>query len=533
MTLKAGSALGTVVMVTQGADSPSSRHLPPIPVAWLVLFDMLLIGVASAAASIVSRIYVGGTPASEDVLPAGPRGEWVAWTAALCLLLPLTLLVLDQYRVAKDVRNAWSFTRVLAAHVFAFGGLWLFLYFQGQPIRNSDARVVAHLGISLFLLAGWRGWATYRLRQQVVAGKRVRNVLLVGEDPSLTVLAKSLVMDPYLGRRVVGVVRASPLPALDSVPDGTWEPGAVVELASAVAQNTSQHPRHLWAAVPVRGDQDRERIIDSLGAEEVMLSNRLADADLMAWLRLAQVRGIDTHIAPYSHDRLGIQPQAWMLGDRIMLDVHRHPMNPLGWAAKRTMDVVGAIVGLILGSPLMLAAAIAIKLEDPKLTVMYPGRRVGLKGRVFRMQKFTTMRANAQELEAQIDLQAKNKREGPWFKLEADNDPRLTKSGKWIRKLTINEIPQFWNVLKGDMSLVGPRPPTPGEVATYLGYDFRYFQVLNAKPGMTGLWQVTARNDPSFDRRLALDLEYMQKWSIWLDVRILLKTVGTVLTTGE
>jgi lipopolysaccharide/colanic/teichoic acid biosynthesis glycosyltransferase len=149
-----------------------------------------------------------------------------------------------------------------------------------------------------------------------------------------------------------------------------------------------------------------------------------------------------------------------------------------------------------------------------------------MKGRAFRMLKFTTMRPDAQSLE--FDLQHLNQREGPWFKIAADKDPRLTRSGRWIRKLTINEIPQFWNVLKGDMSLVGPRPPTPEEVATYLQFDVRYFQVLDAKPGMTGLWQVTARHDPSFERRLDLDLRYIREWTVWRDLAILFRTFAVV-----
>lgn len=516
-----------------GADNPVSRHLPPIPATWFVALDIVLIGLASMAASIASRLYVGDTPSTADVVPAGSRSEWVAWTAAHCVLVPLALMVLDQYRVTKDVRGGWSLTRVLAACVFSFGGVVIFLYFQGQPIRNSDARVLAHFGVAFALLAGWRAWASHRLRGQVLAGRRVRNVLLVGEDASLESLGRDLVADPLHGRRIVGFVRAAPLPDLPAPPADTWMPGRPVDAAAAVAENTSRHPRHMWAALAAGDDVARARAADSLGVEELMLSNRLPDGELMAWIGLAQLRGLDVHIVPFSHERIGILPAPWRLGNRILLDVHRIPMQPLGWAAKRTLDIVGATVGLVLGSPLMLAAAIAIKLEDPKLTVLYPGRRVGLKGRVFRMQKFTTMRADAQELEAKTDLQALNQRQGPWFKLEADKDPRLTRSGRWIRKLSINEIPQFWNVLKGEMSLVGPRPPTPGEVATYLGYDFRYFQVLDVKPGITGLWQVTARHDPSFERRLQLDLEYMRRWSIWLDLKILLKTVGTVLRSTE
>ncbi len=195
------------------------------------------------------------------------------------------------------------------------------------------------------------------------------------------------------------------------------------------------------------------------------------------------------------------------------------------------MDICGSLVGLLIAFPVILVTAVAIKIETPRNPIFYPGRRVGLKGRTFRMAKFTTMVFDAQIIEEKI--LSGNQRQGPWFKIDADNDPRLTKVGRFIRKYSINEIPQFWNVFIGEMSLVGPRPPLPAEVATYMDYDFRYFHCLDTKPGMTGLWQVTAKNDPSFDKRIALDLEYMEKWSIWLDLRILLKTFASIIKNTE
>ena len=206
-------------------------------------------------------------------------------------------------------------------------------------------------------------------------------------------------------------------------------------------------------------------------------------------------------------------------------------MSRVGWWVKRGMDIVGSVTGLLLGGPVLLVAAVAIKIENPKLPVFYRSPRVGLKGRQFMMWKLTTMRPDAQELEK--DLQTRNEREGPWFKLESGHDPRLTKVGRFLRKYTINEVPQFINVLTGDMSLVGPRPPIPSEVATYMDYDFRYFRCLDVKPGMTGLWQVTAKDDPSFDLRLELDLKYMREWSVWMDAGILLRTVWVAFGRGE
>lgn len=518
-------------MRPDGVDSPVSRHLPPIPVAWLVAFDMFLLGAASAAASIASRIYIGTTPDTGDVLPAGPRGEWVAWTAALCLLVPLTLLVLDQYRVARDVRNGWSFTRVLAAHVFAFGGIWLFLYFQGQAIRDADARVLAHFGGSLLLLAGWRAWAAHRLRATVLSGKRVRNVLLVGEDRSLASVAEALVADPLFGRRIVGIVRASPLPALASPPAGTWIPGVAIDVEAAVVENSLRQPRHIWATIHPPTDAECSRAIDGLGVEEVLLSNRLEDVQLANWIGIAQLRGVDAHIVPYSHERLGIAPRPWMLGERIMLDIHRQPMGVLGWAAKRTVDVMIGSVALVLVAPLLLIAAIAIKIEHPRSPVFYGGIRVGLKGRHFRQWKLATMRPDADKFRDQ--LLARNAREGPWFQLDEENDPRISRVGRFLRKYSLNDLPQFWNVIVGTMSMVGPRPLAADEAARFVKFDFRYYQCFDVKPGITGLWQVSNRMDPSFDYRFKLDMEYIGRWSFWRDLKLIVFTPWAMLKGGR
>jgi len=185
---------------------------------------------------------------------------------------------------------------------------------------------------------------------------------------------------------------------------------------------------------------------------------------------------------------------------------------------KRGMDIIGASMGLIFLSWLFLIVAVLIKIEDPKGTVFFKQVRVGKNGKTFYMYKFRSMVSDAEE--KLKDLLKYNEIEGAMFKLK--EDPRVTKIGKFIRKTSIDELPQLWNVFKGEMSLVGPRPPLPREVKQYTGYDM---QRLYVTPGCTGLWQVSGRNSLDFHQMVELDLKYIRKRSIFLDLRIMLKTV--------
>ena len=193
---------------------------------------------------------------------------------------------------------------------------------------------------------------------------------------------------------------------------------------------------------------------------------------------------------------------------------------------KRIMDVSLSFVALLSLSPLMLLIALAIKLQSHGPAI-YPAARAGRNGRKFSCFKFRTMIDSADELKG--GLRTANQRQGPFFKIAGD--PRVTRLGRLLRKYSLDELPQFWNVLKGDMTLVGPRPHPLDDVALYRQEDHSRLEV---KPGLTGLWQVTARTNPSFATCLALDLAYIRQWSLLLDCRILLKTVPEVLSgTGE
>jgi len=195
-----------------------------------------------------------------------------------------------------------------------------------------------------------------------------------------------------------------------------------------------------------------------------------------------------------------------------------------GLVAKRVLDIVGAGVGLVLLSPLLIGTALVLLLRQGS-PILFQQTRVGLHGRPFSIFKFRTMVPGAEE---QLDdVQHLNERNGVTFK--AKNDPRITPLGRWLRKTSIDELPQLWNVLTGSMSLVGPRPPLPNEVAEY---DIWHRRRLSMKPGITGLWQVEARHEPDFDRWVEHDLIYIDGWSIWLDLKILAKTLPALLAHG-
>nr|WP_238381395.1 sugar transferase [Geobacillus thermodenitrificans] len=186
--------------------------------------------------------------------------------------------------------------------------------------------------------------------------------------------------------------------------------------------------------------------------------------------------------------------------------------------AKRIMDICGALAGLICLSWLFLIVALLIKLEDPKGPVFFKQIRVGKDGKEFYMYKFRSMVTNAEELlDSLLHL---NETTGAMFKMK--NDPRVTKIGRFIRKTSIDELPQLWNVLKGEMSLVGPRPPLPREVAQYTEYDK---QRLLVTPGCTGLWQVSGRSNVGFEEMVELDLKYIRERSILFDLKIIFKTI--------
>lgn len=184
---------------------------------------------------------------------------------------------------------------------------------------------------------------------------------------------------------------------------------------------------------------------------------------------------------------------------------------------KRLMDISLSLIAIIFLMPIFIIVAIAIKIEDPKGKIIFTQERNGVYPTTFKMYKFRSMVHNAEELLEELNNQ--NELTGPVFKMK--EDPRITKVGKFIRKTSIDELPQLFNILKGDMSLVGPRPPIPREVEKYTEYQL---QRLSVKPGLTCIWQVSGRNSIDFDQWIELDLQYIRERSILLDIKLIFKT---------
>ena len=249
----------------------------------------------------------------------------------------------------------------------------------------------------------------------------------------------------------------------------------------------------------------------------------LGDASVAHTIALCETLGIDVTIPLDLFDTRANRALAVKLGDIAALSLtlsSRHVRWQL--AAKRSLDVVGAALALALSLPVWVLAAIAIKLDSTG-PVFFVQERCGLRGRLFPLFKFRTMTVDADERKE--ELEKHNEVTGPVFKIS--RDPRITRVGRLLRKSSIDELPQLWNVLCGHMSLVGPRPPVPKEVAQY---EVDHRARLNMRPGITGLWQVSGRSEIGFEEWVKLDLEYIRTWSLRTDLEILLATVPAVLS---
>lgn len=275
------------------------------------------------------------------------------------------------------------------------------------------------------------------------------------------------------------------------------------------------------------------RVLDTLKEVKQIIHTRAVDSiicfvpskwlkDIQSLVALCEVEGVNISVAVDLYDLKYFRPQVVDFVGFPLVSYHRTLPQPFWLALKRVFDVSVSFVILFLAFPMLLTAALMITLTS-KGPVFFRQDRYGLNGRIFSLYKFRTMIENAHDLLE--TLKEKNEMEGPAFKLE--NDPRVTPVGKFLRKYSLDEFPQFWNVLKGDMSIVGPRPPIVKEVGEYDDWQRRRLRV---RPGLTCLWQVNGRNNiKDFNHWVKMDLDYIDNWSFWLDLKIFVKTIPVVL----
>ena len=317
-----------------------------------------------------------------------------------------------------------------------------------------------------------------------------RNVLIVGGGPVARSLARALRRDPLRRALVRGFID-------DDLPLSPRVLGRIGDLDWLAR---SEFIDEVILALPGERKRTRE-------AAEAALRNHL------------DIRAVPD-LPPGPWPDAGVD----YIGEVPIVTLHCEPVPSAALFLKRLVDVVGSGLGLLLTGPIMALIALLIRLDSPG-PVFYTAERAGAKGRRFRCYKFRSMVTNADHLKD--DLRARNQREGPIFKIVGD--PRITRIGRFLRRYSLDELPQLWNVLRGEMSLVGPRPHPVDEVNHY---ELHHYRRLDVKPGITGLWQITARHSPSFDLNMHLDLTYIENWSLRLDLRILLST-ARVLFVAE
>lgn len=495
------------------------------------------------SASISSSQEWAGGPAGEAVRsPRGTAGLWMALDA-LTILGSATLATLYQRHTGPvaGVKGFWhgtlfrgrsieillallfGFTISLIAtsrrlHLYSPARLNSFLHEQRLSVQAcftsgllltgtlylvhaediSRTIVLMTLGLVTIAISLRRFIYRFFLYRRFERGMGTRNVLIVGTGPEAHALRHHLESIPHLGYTFKGFI--------DMAGSGsrvTATSGDVVGTLDTLFQNA------------------RKQFVD-----EIFFTTPCERSVVQDVLEKARIHGVDLRVVPDMYDGLTWKSPVEYIGQFPTIPLHCGHVPEVGLVFKRTLDIVFSGLALILLSPVLLAIAIAVKL-DSFGPVFYSSERIGKKGRVFRCIKFRTMVRDADMRRA--DVMHMNERDGVLFKIT--NDPRITKLGRFLRKYSLDELPQFVNVLRGDMSIVGPRPPIASEVREY---KLSHLRRLDVMPGITGLWQVQGRQDPSFDSYISLDVTYIDNWSIWLDLKIIARTIGVVFAgTGS
>ena len=445
---------------------------------WLipaVLADFLAIVLGFTISSLWWQ-SVGGSPAYSA---AGP----LALYGAIFTLLGYS----ERLYQTATIQNPRQ-ERLVLAKAFVWSTLLVIAAFSVSPAREMAAdRLAVRAPLSFVLMLAWRKERRRISEKEVPPRSRLRNAMIVGAGRMGRQLAAFLEHDRPRRRVIRGFLD-------EEQPLGGDIRGRVRDLPRVARRHFVDE---IILTVPPESPAGQEAI----------------------WH--ARRNRIDVKVVPELFD---FDPAAVTLerfGNVPVLSLCEERIPTFGLLLKRALDVALSAMALLVTAPLLAAIALAIKLDSPG-PVFYGATRIGYKGQQFRCWKFRTMAAHADRLKEK--LRQGNERQGAFFKIA--DDPRITRVGRILRRYSLDELPQLWNVLRADMSLVGPRPHP---VDDFERYELEHLQRLEVTPGLTGLWQVTARHDPSFERSVALDREYIAAWNLWLDFKILCKTLGAVL----
>jgi exopolysaccharide biosynthesis polyprenyl glycosylphosphotransferase len=427
--------------------------------------------------------------------------------AGFLMLLSILVVLFSQVQKLYEFQPRTEFDEavtVLKAVGLATIVLSASIYLSGQKVVSRVA-LGTTVVMSATLLVSWRHVRRRMITKRVAAGHDCRNVLIFGWSQPAQFVERYFVEHRLPGYVVKGFL------------DRRHRSG-VAKLGSAERRSVNAkaigHKDELCDVV-------RAHFIDEILV--FLPENREVVKNLIVQARKS---GISLRVVPDSYDGLALGAPIEQLGPFPAIQIHEKSIPVFGLILKRSFDVIGSGLALLLCLPISVLVALVIHLDSAG-PILYRSERIGRKGRTFTCYKFRTMVQNADALKDR--LRELNERDGVLFKIA--KDPRVTGVGRFLRRYSLDEIPQFWNVFNGDMSVVGPRPSIPGE---YRQYELDHLKRLHVSPGITGLWQVEARTDPSFESYINLDTHYVDNWSVWLDFKILLKTVAVVVAgTGH
>ena len=459
----------------------------------MMVADALAVLVALFLASVL-RYYGSSAPWGVSQPALWPAAHLILNPGYLLLFIGALLIVCRRGglygppQAHRPWQDHWrTIHACLATGLLLCGSMYL--------MRNTiiSRAVVAYLIVlTTIFLCLLRTFWRYALCQRYDRGLDTRNVLIVGTTSLGIVVREQITKYRYLGRRFTGFLHLG-----DGAPgpeQGDFSLGDIEQLKRTA----------------------RRHFID-----ELIIAERCPAAAMRELLDVAQELDIEVLVIRGFYHDLAFDAPVEYLGDFPVVSLHRRHGKAVSRLLKRLCDLALAVPIVLLLLPFLLLIGLIIKFDSPG-PVLYTSTRVGRRGRGFTCLKFRTMVVNADDLKH--SLAGQNERDGILFKIT--KDPRVTRSGRLLRKFSLDELPQLINVIRGDMSLVGPRPPIASEVEQYEVQHCRRLEVL---PGLTGLWQVWARQDPSFERYVALDLAYVENWSLWLDLKILVRTAQVVL----
>ncbi|WP_344818054.1 sugar transferase [Microbacterium soli] len=456
----------------------------------LAVTDLIVVVVAVFGAQL---LRFGEDSASLFIPGVSGANFTIAYTAVSVIFSVAWLLALHGYgtRDAKTIGTGTQEYRKLAdASIRVFGVLTIAAFLLHIEVARAYLLLALPAGLCL-LIAGrwlWRGW----LSQQRSQGRFLTRVVLVGEHGKSVHVAREVQRDHAAGFQVVGAV-------------------------------TERGSGQLLPGIPVIGDLDELLpSIEAVEADAVVYSgsDQISPPRLREFGWELQSRSIDLIVAAALTDIAGPRIHARPVAGLSLIHVDYPEFTGIRYATKRAFDVIASALALIVLSPVLAAVALVVRGDGGP--ALFLQERVGLDGRRFRLVKFRSMVENAEDL--LDDLLPFSDGNGRLFKMH--DDPRVTRVGAFLRRHSLDELPQLWNVLRGDMSLVGPRPPLLREVQNYEQWDQRRLLV---KPGITGLWQVSGRSDLSWEDSVRLDLYYVENWSLTGDLVILWRTVRALL----